>query len=411
MNNKGFTLIELLAVIIILGILMIIAIPSVTKYINDSRKSAYIDTAKEIISGARNLVNEGKLEMFDTDTTYYIASECIETENALKSPYGNFTKAYVLVNYNGNGYEYFWTSVDDSGQGISRITKLENLDADKIESDLVDNDIPESLGVNGRSKYIIINKEQTNCEKGIPTTVTGNVNGDDGDINTTAAQQINNTNELLNIADANRYIGNNPNNYVLFNGNELWRIIGIYGNSLKILSTVRLSENWAPNENYLWNESSLLTKLNGSYYDGLSNDSKNLIIDGVWNIGFCDSQIVANDAYSCSKTVTTIKRVGIISLYEYLYASAAECHTVLGSRIYTDGCSYKNWMIFDRTRSTWTLNKYVDGLSIIYFNNVGTVGNVNGINNVLNVYPSVYLKPDVKIIGGSGTSSDPYILE
>ena len=46
MNKKGFTLIELLAVIIILGILMIIAIPSVTKYISDSRKSAYVDTAK-----------------------------------------------------------------------------------------------------------------------------------------------------------------------------------------------------------------------------------------------------------------------------------------------------------------------------------------------------------------------------
>ena len=50
MNKRGFTLIELLAVIIILGILMIIAIPSVTSYINNSRKSAYIDTAKEIIS-------------------------------------------------------------------------------------------------------------------------------------------------------------------------------------------------------------------------------------------------------------------------------------------------------------------------------------------------------------------------
>ena len=65
-NKKGFTLIELLAVIIILGILMIIAIPSVTTYINDSRKSAYVDTAKEIISGARNLVNSGELEMYDT---------------------------------------------------------------------------------------------------------------------------------------------------------------------------------------------------------------------------------------------------------------------------------------------------------------------------------------------------------
>ena len=69
MKKNGFTLIELLAVIIILGILMIIAIPSVTKYINDARKDSYIDSAKGIITGAKNFVNDGKLEMFDTDTT------------------------------------------------------------------------------------------------------------------------------------------------------------------------------------------------------------------------------------------------------------------------------------------------------------------------------------------------------
>ena len=43
-DKNGFTLIELLAVIIILGILMIIAIPSVTRYISDSRKASYIKT-------------------------------------------------------------------------------------------------------------------------------------------------------------------------------------------------------------------------------------------------------------------------------------------------------------------------------------------------------------------------------
>ena len=80
-KKNGFTLIELLAVIIILGVLMIIAIPSVTTYISNSRKSAYVNTAKEIISGARNFVNEGKLEMYDPNATYYIKSSCINTEN------------------------------------------------------------------------------------------------------------------------------------------------------------------------------------------------------------------------------------------------------------------------------------------------------------------------------------------
>ena len=69
---------------------MIIAIPSVTNYINDSRKSAYVDTAKEIVSGTRNLVNEGKLGMYDTSATYYIPVDYINTENALKSAHSCF---------------------------------------------------------------------------------------------------------------------------------------------------------------------------------------------------------------------------------------------------------------------------------------------------------------------------------
>ena len=113
-NSKGFTLVELLAVIVIMGILMMVAIPSVTRTIENSRKDTFVDIAKSYANAARTqwtadgLTCGGTVSSAVDDGDYYVLIDTHETarsnlpvlvDQGGKSSWGNRdVQGYVRVN-------------------------------------------------------------------------------------------------------------------------------------------------------------------------------------------------------------------------------------------------------------------------------------------------------------------------
>lgn len=136
-NKKGFTLIELLAVIVILGLLMAIAIPSVTKYITKSRKNTLVTTIEGYVTSVRQDVNEGNYKFSDGKNIYAIPLECVDLEKGGNDPFGEWHQAnddywgYVLVQFDNekSNYIYGFTFKDEAGYGLYP-TNIANIKGD-----------------------------------------------------------------------------------------------------------------------------------------------------------------------------------------------------------------------------------------------------------------------------------------
>lgn len=246
-----------------------------------------------------------------------------------------------------------------------------------------------------------------------------------------------------------RYKGNNPNNYIWYNG-ELYRIIGktpvctavntdgicsTWNNTglVKIIrndsigglvynANTTSSSTWVGstiqknlNECFLGqinsrNDTTCATYCYSNYssfkpvakcdytQNGIvsSGDYYNMIYDGVyWNIGFVGSSPTTTgktqyEKEKTSQTSTTLK-IGLMYASDYGYAM--------------NGSSKNNWLFTKGTEWTMTASNYEYPVDVIYD---GNFGGRAGAYNGSAVRPVLYLKSNVYVISGDGSEGNPY---
>lgn len=99
-NNKGFTLVETIAVIIILGVVLSIAVPSITNVVKSTNKNRMISDAETFISEVKEYVESDTIG----NTSSKLTLNDIKGKTKLsESPYGrtyDIAKSYVdITNY------------------------------------------------------------------------------------------------------------------------------------------------------------------------------------------------------------------------------------------------------------------------------------------------------------------------
>ena len=184
MKKKGFTLVELLAVIAILSVLVIIALPNIVGMFTNAKKDIFLTEAKKIynesaskyISNSMNELNAknvycksisddiNPLDLSSSDIYYYIE----------KDSSGN-TKTFVAWNNSG----YIVKAVNDK-------VELKNIDKDSvIESNVSDincNNVLEKVGLKKVIDYSLIKFTLGDTESRILTMTLDTKNQDVGEV-------------------------------------------------------------------------------------------------------------------------------------------------------------------------------------------------------------------------------------
>ncbi len=392
MRKKGFTLIELLAVIVILAVIALIATPIILNIIEKARKSAFKDSAYGIKATVESKAMENVIEGKEIENTYQFPFE--ELKFSGSRPAGGT----IAVDKDGKVsmaiHNNKWCAVKEKEETEIRVIDYEE-ETCKI------------LGIVEPPKPTLKNPEEI---------MTSEAVGENGAIKEDTSGN-------------KRYAGSNPNNYVCFgteeetcSGKQLWRIIGIVDGNLKLISTEYYSTGvaWDTSNSSGWAKPvTLNTTLENNVYESTtwinSSKQKEWITNDRWKLGGISSNFSLAYFESAEKnsSFTTSNHIGLMTVTDYVYASSnSQCksNTALEN---SNSCAGNNWLkIFSGNPYEWTMTRYSG-----YGNTAGAyyISSYSAIysSSVAKAYsarPVVILDSDVKIVGGKGTESDPYLL-
>ena len=400
--RNAFTLVELLAVIVILAIILVIAVPKITDTIKNSKIASFESSAKTIAAQAE----KKKME-----------NEILENQNPLSCS--------DVVKLNDTDYDSCSITFDGNTAKVTLIGKgkfegLQIINGTKDNATAIDSTGSTKKGVDFIKE--LYNDEEKRTANGLEKDTT---------------------------SDANiRYVGANPNNYVEFNG-ETWRIIGVFGSNLKLVRDDILTTYSFDNKTTAqgietdrgtndWTKSYLREFLNDYYYEGktitchseaigasiatnatitcpeinkINAAAKSMIQKTMWNLGGIAygtkpvNKLYTKERGASDHALTSSDYIGLIYPSDYVFASTDES---CGQNPYDSTCKNNNWLYKDV--KYWTISPCSSYAFGVFLVNGGGDLNSNYALSRESVRPSVFLKSNIKIVSGSGTSSDPYIL-
>lgn len=100
MNNKGFTLTELIVTMVLIGIVTLIALPSIAKLQSQNKNETYYEYEKVIITASKLYVDKYNRDLWGTSESgcRTISYQNLKNENLLKDYKGKQNENVVVAN-------------------------------------------------------------------------------------------------------------------------------------------------------------------------------------------------------------------------------------------------------------------------------------------------------------------------